>query len=115
MVHALSVDNMNQVLAEIESISPLFHEYISKNWLLCKGSWCTFEQKELLTMCNSTTNKIEARHRVLKLYLKSSASLYWNLEKLMIVISDREEKLSHQDFIEKMYSSIDTSELALDV
>ena len=115
MVHALSVDDMNQVVAEIESISPLFHEYISKNWLPCKGSWCTFEQKELFTMCNSTTNKIEAHHRVLKLYLKSSASLYWNLEKLMIIISDREEKLSHQDFIERMYTSIDTSELALGV
>ena len=35
MVHALSVDDMNQVVAEIESISPLFHEYISKNWLPC--------------------------------------------------------------------------------
>ena len=26
----------------------------------------------------------------------------------MIIISDREEKLSHQDFIERMYTSIDT-------
>ena len=112
MVYALSVDDMNRVVAEIESISPLFHEYLSKNWLSCKGSWCTFEQKELFTMCNSTTNKIEAHHRVLKLYLKSSASLYWNLEKLMIIMNDREEKLSHQDFIERMYTSIDTSELA---
>ena len=33
----------------------------------------------------------------------------------MIVISDREKKLSHQHFIERMYSSVDTSELALDV
>ena len=33
----------------------------------------------------------------------------------MIIISDREEKLSHQDFIERMYTSIDTSELALGV
>ena len=65
-------------------------------------------------MCNSTTNKIEAHHRVLKLYLKSSASLYWNLEKLMIIISDK-EKLSHQDFIERMYTSIYTLELALGV
>ena len=33
----------------------------------------------------------------------------------MIIISDRDEKLSHQDFIERMYTSIDTSELALRV
>ena len=88
---------------------------ISKNWLPRKGGWCTLEQKELFTMCNSKTNKIEAHRRVLKLYLKSSASLYWNLETLMIIKSDRKEKPSHHDFIERMYNSIGTSELALGV
>ena len=56
------------------------------DWLSCKQSWCTYEQKDLFTMFNTTTNRIEAHHRVLKLYLKSSASL------------------------ERMYTSVNTSD-----
>uniref|UniRef100_A0A1X7VHU1 ZSWIM1/3 RNaseH-like domain-containing protein n=1 Tax=Amphimedon queenslandica TaxID=400682 RepID=A0A1X7VHU1_AMPQE len=48
MVYALSVDDMNQVVAEIESISPLFHEYLSKNWLSCKGTGAPLNRKSYL-------------------------------------------------------------------
>ena len=61
-------------------------------------------------MCNNTTNRIEAHHRVLKLYLKSSASLCWNLEKLLIIIHHYRHVDSYVDFLEKMCVTIDTTE-----
>ena len=80
-----------------------------KNWINCKKSWCNYELKDLFTMCNNTTNRIEAHHRVLKLHFKSSASLCWNLEKLLIIIHHYRHVDSHLDFLEKMCITIDTT------
>ena len=63
-------------------------------------------------MFNSTTNRIEAHHRVLKLYLKSSSSFSWNLEKLLILLDQHAHVVSHKDFREKMYTTVNTSQLS---
>ena len=85
-VYSHSAQKLNETMKHLEDLLPQFHEHMSKNWLSCKQSWCTYEQKDLFKMFNTTTNRIEAHHRVLKLYLKSSASL------------------------ERMYTSLNTSE-----
>ena len=47
---------------------------------------------------------------MLKLYLKSSASLSSNLEKLLVVLDQEAHVVSHKEFIEKMYTTVNTSE-----
>lgn len=60
-------------------------------------------------MCNNTTNRIEAHHRVLKLHLKCSAPLCCNLEKLLIINHHYMHVDSHVDFLKKMCVTIDTT------
>jgi len=103
-VHAYSEKQFNESLESIEKLSSDFYQYMVKNWVTCKHSWCLYEQKDLFTMFNSTTNQIEAHHRVLKLYFKSSASFSSNLEKLLIVLGQEAHVVSHKEFIEKMYT-----------
>ena len=57
----------------------------------------------------STTNRIEAHHRVLKLHSKSSS---WNIEKLLIIFDQHTHVVSHKEFIEKMYTTVNTSQLS---
>ena len=112
-VYAISEQQLSDTFRAIEKLSTDFHQYMVKNWLLCKESWCMYEQKDLFTMFNSTTNRIEAHHRVLKLiFLKSSSSFSCNLERLLIVLDQHAHVVSHKDFIEKMYTTVNTSQLS---
>ena len=109
LVYAWKEQDFTETLKSIETACPEFHEYIGKNWINCKKSWCNYELKDLFTMCNNTTNRIEAHHRVPKLHLKSSASFCWNLEKLLIIIHHYRHVDTHVDFLE-MCVTIDITE-----
>ena len=110
LVYCWTEQEFTDTLKSIKDTSPEFYEYIEDNWINCKKSWCNYEQKDLFTMLNSTTNRIEAHHRILKLHLKNSASLSWNLEKLLVIIHHYSHVDSHNDFLEKMCVTVDTSE-----
>ena len=56
-MYAYSEKQLNEPLESIEKLSSDFYQYMVKNW---KHSWCLHEQKDLFTMFNSTTNRIEA-------------------------------------------------------
>ena len=110
-VCALSEQQLSDTFKDIEKLSTDFHQYMVKNWLSCKESWCMYQQKDVFTMFNSTTNRIEAHHRVLKLHLKSS-SFSWNLERLLIILDQHAHVVSHKEFVEKMYTTVNTSQLS---
>ena len=111
-VYALSEQQLSDTFKDIEKLSTDFHRYMVKNWLSCKESWCMYQQKDVFTMFNSTTNRIEAHHRVLKLHLKSSSSFSWNLERLLIILDQHAHVVSHKEFVEKMYTTVNTSQLS---
>ena len=111
MLYAFTEQQLSDAFKAIEKLSSDFHQYMVNNWLSCKESWCMYQQKDVFTMFNSTTNRIEAHHRVLKLHLKSS-SFSWNLEKLIIILDQHAHVVSHKEFIEKMYTTVNTSQLS---
>lgn len=112
VVYAISEQQLSDTFRAIEKLSTDFHQYMVKNWLSCKESWCMYEQNDLFTMFNSTTNRMEAHHRMLKVNLKSSFSFSWNLERLLIVLDQHAHVVSHKDFLEKMYITVNTSQLS---
>ena len=109
-VYAFTEQQLSDAFEAIEKLSSDFHQYMVNNWLSCKESWCMYQQKDIFTMFNSTTNRIKAHHRVLKLHLKSSSSFSWNLEKLLIILDQHAHVVSHKEFIEKMYITVNTSQ-----
>ena len=111
-VYAFTEQQLSDAFKAIEKLSTDFHQYMVNNWLSCKESWCMYLQKDVFTMCNSTTNRIEAHHGVLKLHLKSSSSFSWNLEKLLIIVDQHAHVVSHKEFVEKMYTTVNTSQLS---
>ena len=111
-VYAFTEQQLSDAFKAIEKLSTDFHQCMVNNWLSCKESWCMYLQKDVFTMFNSTTNRIEAHHRVLKLHLKSSSSFSWNLEKLLIIVDQHAHVVSHKEFVEKMYTTVNTSQLS---
>ena len=41
-VYALSEQQLSDAVRDIEKLSVNFHQYMVKNWLSCKESWCMY-------------------------------------------------------------------------